>query len=176
MITGQGNGQGGREHGQKCDQLPGRRSINDPAARAHVANVWGIAPEDLPQAGYSAQEIMNAIHAGEIKALLSICFNPLVSLPQAEFTREALSKLEFFGVIDFFLSETAQHADVVLPGSLQEEEEGVTCNVEGRVIHIQKAVDPPANARGDSEIICDLAKRLGKGEFFPYQSTREILR
>ncbi len=174
MITGQGNGQGGREHGQKCDQLPGARSINDPAARAHVANVWGITPEELPQAGYSAQEIMNAIHSGEIKGLLSICFNPLVSLPEAEFTREALSKLEFFGVIDFFLSETAQHADVVLAGSLQEEEEGVTCSAEGRVIHIQKAVDPPANARGDSQIICELAKRLGKGEFFPYQSTREI--
>lgn len=174
MITGQGNGQGGREHGQKCDQLPGARSIHDPAAREYVAKVWGIAPEDLPQAGYTAQEIMNAIHSGEIKGLLSICFNPLVSLPEAEFTRDALSKLEFFGVIDFFLSETAQHADVVLAGSLQEEEEGVTCSAEGRVIHIQKAVDPPANARGDSQIICELAKRLGKGEFFPYESTREI--
>ena len=84
------------------------------------------------------------------------------------------SKLEFFGVIDFFMSETAQHADVVLPGSLQEEEEGVTANVEGRVIHIQKAVDPPGNARGDSEIICDLARRLGKGKYFSFPSTREI--
>jgi assimilatory nitrate reductase catalytic subunit len=174
MITGQGNGQGGREHGQKCDQLPGARSISDPAARAHVAKVWGIEPDEIPQAGYSAQEIMNAIHSGEIKGLLSICFNPLVSLPQAEFTREALSTLEFFGVIDFFMSETAQHADVVLPGSLQEEEEGVTANVEGRVIHIQKAVDPPGNARGDSEIICDLARRLGKGKYFPYTNTRQM--
>ncbi len=174
MITGQGNGQGGREHGQKCDQLPGARSISDPAARAHVAKVWGIEPDEIPQAGYTAQEIMNAIHDGEIKALLSMCFNPLVSLPQAEYTREALSKLEFFGVIDFFMSETAQHADVVLPGSLQEEEEGVTANVEGRVIHIQKAVDPPGNARGDSEIICELAHRLGKGKYFPYTNTRQI--
>src|SRR6185436_8104013 len=173
MITGQGNGQGGREHGQKCDQLPGARSISDPAARAHVAKVWGVSPDEIPQAGLSAQEIMNAIHAGEIKGLLSICFNPLVSLPQASFTREALSKLEFFGVIDFFLSETAQHADVVLPGSLHEEEEGVACNVEGRVIHIKKAVDPPAHARPDSEIICDLARRLGKGQYFPYRATRE---
>ena len=65
----------------------------------------------------------------------------------SNYTREALEKLEFFGVIDFFMSETAQHADVVLAGSLQEEEEGLTCNVEGRVIHIQKAVDPPGNAR-----------------------------
>jgi assimilatory nitrate reductase catalytic subunit len=174
MITGQGNGQGGREHGQKCDQLPGQRQIDDPEARAHVAKVWGISPEEIPQAGLSAQEIMNAIHAGEIKALLSICFNPLVSLPNADFTREALEKLEFFGVVDFFLSETAHHADVVLAGSLQEEDEGVTANVEGRVIHIQKAVDPPGNARVDWEIYCDLARRLGKEKFFPYKASREI--
>jgi assimilatory nitrate reductase catalytic subunit len=174
MITGQGNGQGGREHGQKCDQLPGQRSLTDPAARQHVAAVWGISPDELPGPGYSAVEIMNAIHSGEIKGLLSICFNPLVSLPDANFTREALEKLEFFGVIDFFLSETAAHADVVLAGSLQEEEEGVTANVEARVIHIQKAVDPPADARRDSEIICDLARRLGRGQFFPFQEPREI--
>jgi assimilatory nitrate reductase catalytic subunit len=174
MITGQGNGQGGREHGQKCDQLPGQRSISDPEARQHVAQVWGVRPEEIPGAGLSAQEIMEAIHRGEIKGLLSICFNPLVSLPDAHFTREALEKLEFLGVIDFFLSETAQHADVVLAGSLQEEEEGVGCNVEGRVIHIRKAVDPPGNARADSTILCDLARRLGKGKYFPYSSTREI--
>ncbi len=174
MITGQGNGQGGREHGQKADQLPGARSIHDPAAREYVAAVWGISPDEIPQAGYTAQEIMNAIHEGEIKGLLSICFNPLVSLPQAEYTREALDKLEFFGVIDFFLSETAEHADVVLAGSLQEEEEGVTCSAEGRVIHIQKAVDPPPNARGDAWIVCELARRLGKGRYFSYASTREI--
>jgi assimilatory nitrate reductase catalytic subunit len=174
MITGQGNGQGGREHGQKCDQLPGQRSISDPEARRHVAEVWGIEPGRIPQAGYSAVEIMEAIHRGEIKGLLSICFNPLVSLPDANFTREALEKLEFFGVIDFFMSETARHADVVLAGSLQEEEEGVACNVEGRVIHIQQAVTPPTGARIDSEIICDLARRLGDGEHFLFQHPREI--
>ena len=174
MITGQGNGQGGREHGQKCDQLPGQRQIDDPEARAHVAKVWGISAEELPQAGLTAQEIMNAIHQGEIKALLSICFNPLVSLPNADFTREALEKLEFFGVVDFFLSETAHHADVVLAGSLQEEDEGVVANVEGRVLHIQKAVDPPGNARPDWTIYCDLARRLGKGSFFNYQRPRDI--
>ena len=174
MITGQGNGQGGREHGQKCDQLPGARSITDPAAREHVARVWGIPPEELPGAGLTAQEIMTAIHEGEIKALLSICFNPLVSLPDANYTREALERLEFLGVIDFFLSETAQHADVVLAGSLQEEEEGVTCSAEGRVLHIQKAVDPPGDARTDTRILCDLAVRLGHGRHFAYASTREV--
>ncbi len=174
MITGQGNGQGGREHGQKCDQLPGQRSIADPAAREHVARVWGIAPEEIPQAGYSAVEIMEAIHRGEIKALLSICFNPAVSLPDAAYTREALEKLEFLGVVDFFLSETAHHADVVLAGSLQEEEEGIVCSAEGRVLHIRQAVTPPAQARNDWWIYVELARRLGHGARFPYTDPREI--
>jgi assimilatory nitrate reductase catalytic subunit len=175
MITGQGNGQGGREHGQKCDQLPGQRSLADPAAREYIAGVWGIKPEELPQPGYSAQEIMDAIHRGEIKGLLSICFNPLVSLPDANFTREALSKLDFFGVIDFFLSETAHHADVVLAGSLHEEEDGLGCSAEGRVIHWQKSIDPPGDARRDSDIIVDLAHRLGCAQFFPFKNPADIL-
>ncbi|MBL8217788.1 MAG: molybdopterin oxidoreductase family protein [Bryobacterales bacterium] len=174
MITGQGNGQGGREHGQKCDQLPGQRHIDDPAAREYVAKVWGVAPESLPSSGYSAVEIVEAIHRGEIKGLLSICFNPLVSLPDAGYVREALNKLEFFAIVDFFLSETAHHADVVLAGSLQEEEEGVVCSGEGRVIKINKAVDPPGDARPDSRIIIDLAERLGKGDHFRFNSTRDI--
>jgi assimilatory nitrate reductase catalytic subunit len=174
MITGQGNGQGGREHGQKCDQLPGQRHIEDPAAREYIAKVWGVEAESLPHAGLTAMEIFEAIHRGEIKGLLSICFNPLVSLPDAGYIREALNKLEFFGIIDFFLSETAHHADVVLAGSLQEEEEGIVCSGEGRVIKINKAIDPPGNSRGDSRIIVDLAHRLGKGEHFQFPSTREI--
>jgi assimilatory nitrate reductase catalytic subunit len=174
MITGQGNGQGGREHGQKCDQLPGQRSISDPAAREHVARVWKVSPDEIPQAGWSAQEIMDAIHRGEIKGLISLCFNPLVSLPDSNFTRQALERLEFFAVIDFFLSETAHHADVVLAGSLQEEEEGVTASVEGRVIHIQAAVPPPADARKDSWILCELGRRLGKPQHFGFTTSREI--
>ena len=174
MITGQGNGQGGREHGQKCDQLPGARSISDPDARAHGAKVWGVSPDEIPQAGYSAVEIMEAIHRGEIKALLSMCFNPLVSLPDAGYTQEALERLEFFGVVDFFLSETAHFADVVLAGSLQEEHEGVVCTAEGRVVHIRKAIDPPGDAREDWKIYVDLAARLGKAPLFPYKEPRDI--
>jgi assimilatory nitrate reductase catalytic subunit len=174
MITGQGNGQGGREHGQKCDQLPGQRDIGNPEAREHVAKVWGVDPEEIPGAGLTAVEIMEAAHRGEIKGLLIICFNPLVSLPDADFTREALEKLEFLGVIDFFLSETAHHADVVLPGSLHEEDEGVVTTLEGRVVRINKAVEPPPNARVDWQIVCDLAKRLGRGDLFGFNSAGEI--
>src|SRR5262245_22519273 len=117
---------------------------------------------------------MEAIHRGEIKGLLSICFNPAVSLPDTTFTAEALDKLEFYAVIDFFLSESAFHADIVLPGSLHEEDEGTSTSVEGRVIKLNPAKPPPGNARVDWEIICDIARRLGKSNYFPYANAQEI--
>jgi assimilatory nitrate reductase catalytic subunit len=76
-ITGQANGQGGREHGQKCDQLPGARDISNPQHREYIAKVWGIDAAELPQAGVDAYEIFRKIDKGEIKGLLSICFNLL---------------------------------------------------------------------------------------------------
>ncbi|MCW5943040.1 MAG: molybdopterin oxidoreductase family protein [Fimbriimonadaceae bacterium] len=173
-ITGQGNGQGGREHGHKCDQLPGNRDITNPEHRAYIAGVWGVEESAIPGKGHTAQEIMERIHDGTIKALLSICFNPLVSLPDADFTREALSRLEHYTAIDFFLNETAHHADIVLAGSLHEEEEGTSTSAEGRVIRIRKAVNPPANARTDTSILIDLAQRLGKGQFFEYGTSEDI--
>ena len=172
-ITGQGNGQGGREHGHKCDQLPGNRDIENPEHRAYVAKVWGIEEGEMPVKGHTAQEIMNMIHEGEIKALISICFNPLVSLPDSNFTREALSRLEHYTAIDFFLSETAHHADIVLAGSLHEEEEGTSTSAEGRVIKINKAVDPPGDAKCDTEIVLELARRLGRGKYFDHFKSSE---
>jgi assimilatory nitrate reductase catalytic subunit len=173
-ITGQGNGQGGREHGHKCDQLPGNRDITNPEHRAYVASVWGCDVDDMPGKGLTAEEIVEAIHRGEIKGLLSICFNPAVSLPDTAFTREALDKLEFYAVIDFFLSESAFHADLVLPGSLHEEDEGTSTSVEGRVIKLNPSKRPPGDARLDWEILCDLARRLGKGHWFPYTSAEQM--
>ncbi len=173
-ITGQGNGQGGREHGHKCDQLPGNRDITNPEHRKYIASIWGCEETEIPGKGLSAQEIMNAIHAGEIKGLLSICFNPLVSLPDANFTRAALEKLEHYSVIDFFLSETAQHADIVLPGSLHEEDEGTATTAEGRVIRIKAAVSPPGEAKLDWQVLLEIANRLGRGQYFQYTSTEQI--
>ena len=80
-IVGQANGQGGREHGQKCDQLPGWRDISNPEHRRYIAGVWGIDEPDLPGPGVDAYELFRKIDRGEIKALLAICFNPKVSLP-----------------------------------------------------------------------------------------------
>ncbi len=173
-ITGQGNGQGGREHGQKCDQLPGARDLSNPEHRAYVAGVWGMDPNDLPPPGVDAYEIFRKIEAGEIKGLLSICFNPLVSLPDNNYVRQQLEKLEFFVAIDFFLNETARHADIVLPGSLHEEDEGVVTTAEGRVIKINKAVDCPGEARQDWRIIQDIAKALGREQGLTFGSPAEI--
>lgn len=173
-ITGQGNGQGGREHGHKCDQLPGNRDISNPEHREAVAKVWEVDESEIPGKGIPAQEIIEAIHDGTIKGLLSICFNPVVSAPDSNFTAEALDKLEFYSVIDFFLSESAHHADVVLAGSLHEEDEGTSTSGEGRIIKINAAVTPPGEARLDWEILLEIAERLGKGEHFRYENTHQI--
>ncbi|MFN8219659.1 MAG: molybdopterin oxidoreductase family protein [Fimbriimonadales bacterium] len=173
-ITGQGNGQGGREHGHKCDQLPGNRDITNPEHRKYIAGVWGIPEEEMPGKGHPAPEIMEMIHAGEIKALISICFNPVVSLPDSNFTREALAKLEHYTAIDFFLNETAHYADIVMAGSLHEEEEGTSTSAEGRVIKINKAVEVPENAKADTDILVEIARRLGRGKFFEYENSEAI--
>ncbi|HXX92365.1 MAG TPA: molybdopterin oxidoreductase family protein [Planctomycetota bacterium] len=176
MITGQGNGQGGREHGQRCNQLPSGRDIENPAHRQVVAERWGVPEPSIPRTGLASTEMMEAIHRGEIRGLLSICFNPIVSLPDSDYTRAALEKLEFFGVIDLFMSETARHADVVLAGSMQEEDEGTVTTAEGRVVRIRKAVEPPGEAREDWRILCDIARQFAPWEKFPYSCAEDIFR
>lgn len=173
-ITGQGNGQGGREHGQKCDQLPGGRDLANPEHRAHIASVWGMRPEELPQPGVDAYEIFRRVDRGEVRGLLSICFNPVVSLPDNAFVRRMMERLEFYVAIDFFLNESAHYADIVLPGSLHEEDEGTVTQLEGRVIKINKAVDPPGDARQDWRIIQDIAGALGRDHGMRFESPREI--
>ena len=173
-IVGQANGQGGREHGQKCDQLPGWRDISNPEHRRYIARVWGIEEAELPGPGVDAYELFRKIDAGEIKGLLAICFNPKVSLPDNSFVTRCLEKLEFFVAIDFFLNDTARHADIVLPGSLHEEDEGTVTQVEGRIIKVNKAVECPGEAREDWRIIQDIAEALGRPRGFTFSTPREI--
>src|SRR5262249_51977162 len=85
MITGQGNGQGGREQGQKAEQLPGARDIENPEHRAYIASVWGVPEESIPHKGASAMEIVELAHQGAVKGLVVISFNPRVSLPDQTF-------------------------------------------------------------------------------------------
>ena len=173
-ITGQANGQGGREHGQKCDQLPGGRDIENPEHRKHIAGIWDVREEDIPHAGVDCYEMLRKVETGEIRGLFSWSFNPFVSLPDSDFVRRMLEKLEFFVCVDFFLSETARFADVVLPGSQQEEDEGTVCSTEGRVIKINKAVDPPGDAKQDWRILQDITKALGRERGFTFDSPRAI--
>ncbi|MGY2085708.1 molybdopterin oxidoreductase family protein [Blastococcus sp. SYSU DS0539] len=166
-VTGQGNGQGGREHGQKADQLPGYRSLADPAARAHVAAVWDVDPDELPQPGKSAFELLDALGTdGGVRALLVLASNVAVSAPDARRVISRLGDLDFLAVSDFFLSETAELADVVLPSAMWAEEAGTMTNLEGRVLRRRRALDPPAGVRDDLQLLAELAARLGVGERF----------
>ncbi|MFF6774517.1 molybdopterin oxidoreductase family protein [Streptomyces sp. NPDC012637] len=165
-LTGQGNGQGGREHGQKADQLPGYRKLDDPAARAHVAGVWGVDPDVLPGPGRSAYELLDAL-GGEVKALLLMGSNPVVSAPRAAHVEERIRSLDFLAVADVVLSETAELADVVLPVTQWAEETGTTTNLEGRVLLRRRALTPPPGVRSDLEVLHGLAALLGWEKGFP---------
>ncbi|KRF03081.1 nitrite reductase [Nocardioides sp. Soil777] len=166
-LTGQGNGQGGREHGQKADQLPGYRMIDDPAARAHVAGVWGVDPDSLPGKGRSAYELLDALgQPGGPSALLVFGSNIVVSAPRATHVTQRLESLDLLVVADMVLSETAALADVVLPVTQWAEETGTMTNLEGRVILRQRAISPPAGVRSDLDVMAGLASRLGSAGVF----------
>ncbi len=161
-LTGQGNGQGGREHGQKADQLPGYRMIDDPAARAHVAAVWGVGPDTLPGKGLSAYELLDSLGSdGGPKALMVLGSNIVVSAPRASHITERLESLDLLVVCDMVMSETAALADVVLPITQWAEETGTMTNLEGRVILRQQAAAVPEGVRSDLDVIQGLAVRLG---------------
>ncbi|MBU6532993.1 molybdopterin oxidoreductase family protein [Streptomyces sp. A108] len=165
-LTGQGNGQGGREHGQKADQLPGYRRLTDPAARRHVAGVWGVDPDSLPGPGRSAYELLDALGT-DIRSLLVMGSNPVVSAPRAAHVEGRLRSLDFLAVCDVVLSETAALADVVLPVTQWAEETGTTTSLEGRVLLRRRAITPPDGVRGDLEVLHGLAVRLGVERGFP---------
>ncbi|WP_281286953.1 molybdopterin oxidoreductase family protein [Nonomuraea turkmeniaca] len=161
-VTGQGNGQGGREHGQKADQLPGYRKIDDPAAREHVAGVWGVPAESLPGPGRSAYELLDALGTpGGPRAMLLFGSNPVISAPAAEHVAERIASLDLLVTCDFVMSETAAMADVVFPVTQWAEETGTMTNLEGRVLLRNRAAAPPEGVRSDLDVLAGLAERLG---------------
>ncbi|MET9297874.1 molybdopterin oxidoreductase family protein [Micromonospora aurantiaca] len=168
-LTGQGNGQGGREHGQKADQLPGYRRIDDPAAREHVAGVWGVEPDSLPGPGVPAYQLLDALGTPSgARALLVLGSNPVVSAPRAARVESRLRALDLLVVADFVRSETAELADVVLPVAQWAEEDGTMTNLEGRVLRRRALREPPAGVRTELEILAALAARLsGDGTPLP---------
>ncbi len=177
-LTGQGNGQGGREHGQKADQLPGYRKIDNPIHRAEVAAVWGVHPDSLPKAGLSACELLDAM-GHSVRGLFVLASNLLVSAPDADRVAGGLAGLDLLVVADMFLSETAQRADVVLPITQWAEEDGTMTNLEGRVLHRRRARPPPHGVWSDLQVMHALAERLGCAAGFdtqPEQAFDELRR
>lgn len=174
-LTGQGNGQGGREHGQKADQLPGYRLIEDPDHRAAVAKAWGIDPDELPRKGKSAYELLDALGpVGGIRALLVFGSNLAVASPNSSNIEKKLRQLDLLVVCDAFLNETSEAAHVVLPIAQWAEEEGTMTNLEGRVILRRRVQLPPEGVKTDIDILCALAERLGVTRGFRFQSAEAV--
>jgi assimilatory nitrate reductase catalytic subunit len=174
-LTGQGNGQGGREHGQKADQLPGYRLIEDPEHRAAIAKVWGVAPESLPGKGKSAYELLDSMGPrGGVRALLVFGSNVVVASPNSSNIENKLKQLDLLVVCDAFENETAQDAHVILPIAQFGEEEGTLTNLEGRVILREKVRPAPEGVKTDLEIVAELAARLGYREGFRFASSEAV--
>jgi assimilatory nitrate reductase catalytic subunit len=174
-LTGQGNGQGGREHGQKADQLPGYRLIEDPEHRAAIARVWGVPPESLPGKGKSAYELLDSMGPkGGVRAMLIFGSNVVVASPHASNIQNKLDQLELLVVCDAFENETAQSAHVVLPIAQFGEEVGTLTNLEGRVILREQVRPAPTGVKTDLEILYELARRLGHEEGFHFDSSEAV--
>ncbi|SFE63014.1 assimilatory nitrate reductase (NADH) alpha subunit apoprotein [Paenibacillus algorifonticola] len=170
-LTGQGNGQGGREHGQKSDLLPGYRKLTNPKHVQEVCEVWGITPEEMPLPGVSAFEMFELMEQKTIRGMYLLCSNPAVSAPHLNYVRSVLKDLDFMVCADFFLSESAEFADVVLPSVTWSEDEGTVTNLEGRIIKINKAQEPLGESKPDWLIHVELAERLGRGDYFRHLQT-----
>jgi assimilatory nitrate reductase catalytic subunit len=174
-LTGQGNGQGGREHGQKADQLPGYRLIENPEHRAALASVWGVDPDSLPGKGKSAYELLDALGPdGGIRALLVFGSNVAVASPNARNIERKLASLDLLVVCDAFENETSAAAHVLLPVTQWAEEEGTMTNLEGRVILRQPVRPAPRGAWSDIDIMCALAERLGEGAHFRFSNAESV--
>ncbi|MEM9655566.1 MAG: molybdopterin oxidoreductase family protein [Actinomycetota bacterium] len=176
MLTGQRNGQGGREWGQRCDQLPAGRRIDDPDHRQVVAERWGVDPDRLPDVGKTYVEILQAAGRGPggIRGLLSICTNMSVSAPDLDAVNRQMAALDHVVMIDPFPSVSTDHADVILPGTTFAEEEGTITTIEGRVVRCDQAVTPGPAGVSDIDLIRGLAERLGVGEHFLFHRGREV--
>jgi len=168
-LRGQNNVQGACDLGALPNVYTGYQAVADPAIREKFEAAWGCSLPSAP--GLTITEIIPAAYEGEIKALYLIGENPALSEPDAGHAREALDKLEFFVVQDIFLTETAQLADVVLPGATFAEKDGTFTNTERRVQRVRKAIEPIGNSKPDWWITCQIAQRMGgKGFDFAYPS------
>jgi anaerobic selenocysteine-containing dehydrogenase len=161
-ITGQCNAMGTREAGF-TSSLPGYRKFENVADREALAALWRIPVERIPSSrGLAYPDIIEATLAKKIRALWVIATNPIVSYPNLDVLTQSLENLEFFVVQDgFHPTPTSELADLVLPAAIWGEKEGTYTNSERRVSKVNRAVDPPGEARSDFEIFLALAKQIG---------------
>lgn len=160
-LRGQNNVQGASDAGLIPMVYPDYQSVEKDAVRAIFEDLWGQSLD--PKRGLTVVEIMNAIHAGEIRGMYIEGENPAMSDPDLNHAREALAMLDHLVVQDLFLTETAFHADVVLPASAFAEKVGTFTNTDRRVQMARQVVRPPGDARQDWWIIQEIAKRMGCG-------------
>jgi predicted molibdopterin-dependent oxidoreductase YjgC len=149
---------------------PGYQKVDDPAAAEKFEKAWGRELDNKP--GLTVIEIMNGAAEGRVKGLYIVGENPMISDPDIAHVKEGLENLDFLMVQDIFLTETAQLADIVLPAGCFAEKDGTFTNTERRVQRVRKAVEAPGRARGDWEIICDLAGKMGYS--MSYGSSEEV--
>ena len=171
-LRGQNNVQGACDMGALPNVYSGYQAVADLAIRDKFEKGWGCSLPATP--GLTLSEILDAAYRGKIKALYIVGENPVLSDPDANHTREALSRLEFLVVQDIFLSETAQMADVVLPAVTFAEKDGTFTNTERRVQLVRKAIEPLGNAKTDWWITCQVARRMG-GRGFDFTHPSEIM-
>ena len=160
-LRGQNNVQGASDAGLIPMFFTDYRPVDLPSAHDYFEASWGV-PLD-PKRGLTVVEIMTAIHAGQIEGMYIMGENPAMSDPDVHHARQALAKLKHLVVQDIFLTETAWHADVVLPASAFPEKTGTFTNTDRRVQLGRTALPLPGQARRDLDIIIDLANRLGCG-------------
>jgi formate dehydrogenase alpha subunit len=171
-LRGQNNVQGACDMGALPNVYPGYQAVADPAIRGKFETAWGCGLPSSP--GLTLVEMLEAAYQRKIKALYLIGENPVLSDPDSQHVREALSRLEFFVVQDIFPTETVEYAHVVLPGASFAEKDGTFTNTERRVQRVRKAIEPINDSKPDWWIICQVAQRLGaKG--FGYRKPFDIM-
>ena len=175
-LTGQPNAMGGREMGYMGPGLPGQRSVQVEEDRVFVEDLWRVAPGTLRTAvGQGTIDMFSRMATGEIKACWIICTNPVASVANRQNVIAGLQAAELVIAQDAFLdTETNRYADVLLPGALWAEAEGVMINSERNMTLMQKAIDPPGAALPDWQIIARVACEMGFAEAFSYASAEEV--
>jgi formate dehydrogenase major subunit len=170
-LRGQNNVQGAAQMGCDPGVLTGSVSLDD--GRALFERVWN-APVPVEK-GLDLMEMMDAARDGKLKALWTIGYDVFLTNPNANDTERAMRSLELVIVQDMFLNETAREfGDVFFPAASSFEKEGTFMNAERRVQRVRKVIEPRGNSKADWEIICDLARAMGKREFFDLHSAGAV--